>query len=342
MHEILARNVHEALPMGTAFLREFGKQRDSRNGPTIEAPGPVTTTYERPWECVILHPERDANPFFHLMEALWMLAGRRDLAFLLPFSKQIAEYSDDGVSLQGSYGFRWRQHFGFDQLRWVIDELKANPDTRRAMVMMFDPVVDTKPSKDVPCNTAAHFYIRDGKLTMTVFCRSNDIIWGCYGANAVHFSLLHQYIGAMAGYQLGTYSQISDSYHAYPRTFESCKKLPYVLLNPYDDNVAPMTLVANPATWDTDLKLFMEDPASNGYDNPFFSRVAKPMFFTHMAWRATNNPRRYSLAKDIATHIEASDWRTAALEWLKRREDKWNASGKSAVADQSDAFIPNV
>ena len=46
--------------------------------------------------------------------------------------------------------------------------------------------------------------IKNGRLQMTVHCRSNDIIWGTYGANAVHFSILQEYVAARIGVDLGT------------------------------------------------------------------------------------------------------------------------------------------
>jgi len=50
---------------------------------------------------------------------------------------------------------------------------------------------------------------------MVVFNRSNDMVWGCYGANAVHFSFLHEFIGRSTGLPLGTYTQVSVNLHAY-------------------------------------------------------------------------------------------------------------------------------
>ena len=54
-------------------------------------------------------------------------------------------------------------------------------------------------SKDLPCNTHVYFSIREGFLDMTVCNRSNDLIWGCCGANAVHMSFLQEYVATMWG-----------------------------------------------------------------------------------------------------------------------------------------------
>ena len=71
-------------------------------------------------------------------------------------------------------------------------------------------------SKDLPCNTHVYFSIRDGFLDMTVCNRSNDLIWGCCGANAVHMSYLQEYVAIMCGVDIGFYTQsYLESHHEY-------------------------------------------------------------------------------------------------------------------------------
>lgn len=198
MHVINARNVQDALLSGLPFLKFKGVKRSSRNGEVLVAEGPVTTEYARPRERVLLLPERDANPFFHLFESLWMLNGNEDVAPLVHYVKRMATFSDDGKIFHGAYGHRWQHHFHFDQLTLIIRALKANPDDRRCVLQMWDTIADLGwPKRDIPCNTQAYFS-RDylGRLDMTVCCRSNDIIWGAYGANAVHFSMLQEFLAA--------------------------------------------------------------------------------------------------------------------------------------------------
>ena len=131
-----------------------------------------------------------------------MLAGRGDLASVEQFNKGMAKYSDDGKGLNGAYGWRWRGMFGFDQLTEVVNELSINPTSRRCVLAMYDPVWDMQDnpeSLDIPCNTHIYFDCRHNKLNMTVCCRSNDALWGAYGANAVHMSMLMEYIAAAVG-----------------------------------------------------------------------------------------------------------------------------------------------
>ena len=82
MHVINARNVNSAYPQALHYIAIAGDRVASRNGPVLRAPEPVSTVYAKPWERVLFDPQRDANPFFHLFESLWMLDGRNDVATL--------------------------------------------------------------------------------------------------------------------------------------------------------------------------------------------------------------------------------------------------------------------
>ena len=229
MHVITARNVHDALPRALQLMDDVGLRRNSRAGEVIKAPGPVATVYQRPWERVLFWPERDANPAFHLYESLWMLAGRQDLEPLVRYVRRFSEFSDDGHTIHDAYGYRWRTQFGLDQLQEVIRRLKANLDDRRCTVQMWDATTDLirgSYGKAVPCNLIATVQVESAALELVVFCRSNDIVWGTYGANAVHFSMLQEYLAGAIGVPMGDYTQVSVNWHAYTNVYDTLAKLP--------------------------------------------------------------------------------------------------------------------
>ena len=154
MRVVDVRNVHEALVRGMDLLIEDGYSEESRNGKVYRAKTPVTTVYERPAERVLFWHDRDANPFFHFMEGLWMLTGRNDLGFVHYYNKGMEKYSDDGESLHGAYGWRWKDYFTIDQLQIIIQRLSEDPEDRRSVLQMWDPIGDlAREGKDVPCNT---------------------------------------------------------------------------------------------------------------------------------------------------------------------------------------------
>tara|TARA_R100001594_G_scaffold1044_3_gene4295 strand:- start:3518 stop:4573 length:1056 start_codon:yes stop_codon:yes gene_type:complete len=341
---IYSRNVSEALYLGLQLLKDNGEWIDSRSGRVIEYPAPVMTVYQRPEERVLFYPCRDANPFFHLFEALWMLAGRNDLSYVKQFNKRMEEFSDDGLKLNGAYGFRWRHStfdqgedyvpFQFDQLDLLVKHLTEHPESRRGVLQMWsvhdlNQVVENPATKDVPCNTQVYFKIKNNKLNMTVSCRSNDIIWGTYGANAVHFSILQEYMAARLGLGMGTYYHLSDSYHAYEKVYEkTLDVLNQVNVGDtlwYDSylgwnkgmHYTPEPMFTHPKDADRDINNFVVAPfRTDKWSNNFFPETAVPML---RAWEA-HQERDYDLAFKKISSIRALDWRKAGTEWLERRE----------------------
>ena len=320
MQIISARNVSEALILGLQAVNEEGLLRDSRNGPVKVFEYPVTTVYEKPDERVVFYPDRDANPYFHFMEGLWMIAGRNDVEWISRFNASIANYSDDGVTFHGAYGYRWRKHFGFDQIDIIAEQLRANPDDRRIVLQMWDPKVDlARGGKDFPCNTAIKFRIVDGRLDMTVENRSNDMIWGAYGANAVHFSMLQEYMAAKIGVSLGHYWQVSTNFHSY---MDTLKKHSALLLekpsSPYHiGEVEPFPMVQDINAWDRELEMFMQEGDNAiGYTEPFFKRVVIPILQSHRAFKAKDYGRAASI---VTENCIAKDWSLAIAEYATRR-----------------------
>lgn len=363
MHVIYVHNVCEALPTGVELLLSRGEQEDSRAGPVLVAPKPVTTVYLNPCQRVLFSPVRDANPFFHLAEALWMLAGRNDAKFLNLFVKDFGErFAETDGTVHGAYGHRWRKALGFDQLDHVVATLKRDPTSRQCVIQMWDASPeactgydDLRGSwKDRPCNTHIYLRVREDKgwrergdkfshvLDITVPCRSNDIIWGAYGSNAVHFSILQEYLAARIGVGVGRYYQISNNYHAYVGELERLGKRAGAALdmgkprpqlagklqdNRYGAHIAPEPLVteplvSDPATFDQELYelLCMVETQSfhrnqaRQWRNSFLRDTVYWMLIAHRFWRDGDKS-----ILDMVGFMGASDWRTACAEWFERR-----------------------
>lgn len=330
--EIKATNVNDAFDKGVKLLSTslslYTRTIAPRGVKTQEVIEPVITYYAHPTERVLFSPARDANPFLHFFESLWVLAGRHDVAFLKLFSSRMAEFSDNGKDFTGAYGWRWRYEYDYDQLQQVVTLLTHDTDSRRAVITIwapFDLEVAMK-SKDVPCNTQVYVKIRDNKLDITVTCRSNDMLWGCYGTNVVQFSMLQEYLAGKLGVQVGRYTQLSDSFHVYLPPHSGGLVWERVLsghvseLDPYSvGSVKPYPLNAGHPYWDNDMRIFFEEAddflagkrtamLKYKFSTPFWNDVAKPM------WNAWHTRDVAELAPCAAT-----DWCMAAMEWLDRR-----------------------
>ena len=333
MKVIQARNVNDALLHGIDLFNQTSHYdvQESRNGTTYEANEPVTTFYVRPWERVCLIEERDANPFFHFIESLWMLSGSNELDPLTYYVKSMSDFSDDGKTLWGAYGWRWSKYFNKDQLAIIIQLLKTNPDDRRAVLQMWDPIGDlAKEGKDVPCNTNIYFKVRKGRLNMTVCCRSNDMLWGTYGANVVHMSILQEYVATMIGVEIGAYRQVSDSFHVYTET-EVWQKVKHLKIDPYNyhayrnpyegfaDDYKPTKLITDTTSFHWELDRFFSihpsDMDMNGWENPAFKDIAVPMAIAY----AQHKEKNYSVYKTIQD-IRPVDWKTVCFNWVNKRD----------------------
>jgi len=337
MKTIHARNVNEAYTIGLNALNAVGNVEDSRVGQVKVFPTPVATVYEKPCERVLFNERRDANPFFHLMESLWMLAGRDDVDWIQNYNSTFDQFSDDGISFNAAYGYRWRHQFKRDQLSELVAMLKQDPNTRRAVVSMWDPYADfNADGKDFPCNLNIAFRIRNDKLTMTVFNRSNDIIWGAYGANAVHMSILQEYIAGALNLCVGEYTQVSNDYHAYTEVMARVGVPDPHPMCPYDmGGVEPYPLgVENSPNWNQTLFYFMVDSQlfhQREYDAryrfdmarfvtvPFFADIAVPMV---RAWGRFKHKDYKSAISIVAETMPDCDWKTNCREWLIRKAER--------------------
>jgi thymidylate synthase len=317
-------NVNQAFPLEINAIRKDGIVRNSRNGPVIEFNEPVATTYSKPMERVLFNKDRMCNPFFHSMEGLWIIGGYRDVEFLDYFNSQMKQYSDDGDTFWGAYGWRLRHHKE-DQIEYAIKLLRANPNDRRVVTTMWDADLDLGGKKlDHPCNTHIYWKVRDNKLFMTVCCRSNDLLYGKLGANVVHFSMLQEYVAGRCGYEVGPYTQVSDSLHVYTEipVWDKVKNTSYLPLDYYDTEYAdlqtkpyPMFSGCSPEDWEKDLQDFMLDPQDERlYRTPYFQDVVQPISLVW--WQHKRNRDGLKHINDI----KATDWREACRIWLAEKE----------------------
>lgn len=221
-----APNSTEMSKLVYPMLSAIGEISESRNGRVLAFTEPVSMTYTRPWTRGNNTPDRDANPFFHIAEAMWMLAGREDVAFLTKFNKNMALYSDDGIVFNAPYGYRLRYHFGQDQLKQVVGELKLSETTRQAVCQIWDSADLGKDTKDKACNMSLVFSVNNGRVDMMVYNRSNDLVYGgVTGANPVHMSYFQQWVADSLCLSMGELTFVVNNAHVYLDLYPHWEKL---------------------------------------------------------------------------------------------------------------------
>lgn len=328
------RNVNDALPQALRMLQEQGKPAVSRGMHTLRVPGPVSTIYDSPTERVLFDAIRDANPFFHLIESLWILGGSCRVDLPKRFLGNITRFSDNGYTFHGAYGYRLRHSFGFDQVERAIELLIRDGNTRQVVLSIWHPALDLgAKTLDMPCNDMIMLDIVDGKLNMTVCNRSNDAIWGAYGANAVQFSMLQEFIAASVNIPVGAYVQQSNNFHVYTDNpfwvkFREGEYEHGHVHNPYVNGwVAPLPIIRNPM----DAVLLRRDcegmclQVEHGgplehyeYKSSFGREVINPVVRAYDLYKL----KCYESAIKVLEEVAAPDWKLVMTEWVQRRAQK--------------------
>ena len=192
-------------------------------------------------------------------EILWYWSSRNDLDFISKFSNMWAKVSDDGKSCNSAYGFLLKEKYGFNQIEKIIELLKVDPYSRRAVMNINVPNENVIETKDEPCTICLIYQIRDNRLHCTCVMRSNDLTYGL--RNDLGFFLtLQRYIANRLDVGYGTYTHFAASIHVYDKDYEFAKK------------VATGTLDSRKERLDVDNLLANEDLLIDYVDNSWVNR----------------------------------------------------------------------
>lgn len=166
--------------------------------------------------------ESKGKLFSALGELLWYLAKTNGLAFINYYLSAYAEESDDGETVYGGYGPRLFDMRGHDQVANVIAGLRKSPDSRRAVVQLFDAADLAKRRAEIPCTCTLQFMIRRRRLHMFTYMRSNDAYLGL-PHDVFAFTMLQEIVARSLNVGLGAYHHTVGSLHLYDKHRELAK-----------------------------------------------------------------------------------------------------------------------
>ena len=196
-------------------------------------------------------------------ELLWFLRGETNIGYLKEHNVSIwDEWADANGDLGPVYGKQWRSWAGadgrtFDQIAWVVEEIRRNPDSRRLIVSAWN-VAELEQMALMPCHSLFQFYVADGKLSCQLYQRSGDIFLGV-PFNIASYALLTHMVAQVCGLEVGDFVHTLGDAHLYANHVEQARE--QLTRSPR----ALPTLVLNPAI--TALEDFrFEDIAIEGYD----------------------------------------------------------------------------
>ena len=167
---------------------------------------------------------RDISLPYLFGEFLWYFNGLNDVEFIAKFSKMWERLTDDGKTANSAYGYLMKEGYGFNQVEKIIELLKRDPDSRRAVINLNVPNDRVIETKDEPCTIALQFLIRKGKLHCTGIMRSNDI-WFGLPYDIAFFTELQKYVADRLGIQYGTYTHFVTSLHLYDKDYDAIEKI---------------------------------------------------------------------------------------------------------------------
>lgn len=161
---------------------------------------------------------------YMLGELALCLAGRDDVESTSKLSSFLKCIGDDGVTTRSAYDAIVFNRYGFDQVAQVIDTLKRDPYSRRAVINFNVPSTDRFETKDEICTIALVFELREGKLDCTGIMRSDDV-WLGTPYDVVFFTELQKHIANELGVAYGKYTHIAVSLHAYEKDIDRVREV---------------------------------------------------------------------------------------------------------------------
>lgn len=205
-----------------------GQKATSRDGDVVGEILNATTIIGDPTRCILKHPIRKLPMRYCVGELLWYLSGNPKLEAIQLYTKAWDRMSDNGKSVNSNYGniiqhaIDWHRGdpLEFNQLEMCEKLLRRDPNTRQAVIHIKEARnVIENPTKDLNCTVCLQFFIRDGKLYMTTYMRSNDL-WMGFPNDVFQFTCIQIYLAMRLGVKLGTYTHIAGSLHLYERDYK--------------------------------------------------------------------------------------------------------------------------
>jgi thymidylate synthase len=306
MLEVTAASANELYAAVCREVLATGQRSAPRGMATTEVLGAHLQLTEPRRRFIDVRPARVLNPAFAVAEALWILSGS-DEPWIFTYNRSLERYADDG-RLQGAYGPRMRRWNGeVDQLDHVRRLLTRDPDTRQAVVQLYDPQRDTRGHRDVPCTLNYRFFLRGGRLDMHTTMRSNDV-WLGLPYDLFTATMLHELMAGWLGVPIGAYHHHVDSLHLYAQHDQAATE---VAARPVTPSPVMAALRAPADALTEFLNAVVTKPVPPDADAAWHEMAAIMDSYRH--WSAGDRPKARQLAVSITSPLGV-----ALRHWYER------------------------
>ncbi len=162
-----------------------------------------------------------------IAEMIWYLQGVKELDFFQQYSKIWDDFMDEGNIADSGYGYRWRNHFGRDQIVSLVNMLTLDPSSRQGVVITWDANndgLDSTPKKNVPCVPVWVANIVNNELNLHFTFRSNDIMLGM-PHDIAGFAILQAILAQKLNVKIGKLHYSGIHCHIYQNHYEQASQL---------------------------------------------------------------------------------------------------------------------
>jgi thymidylate synthase len=331
INEALVVMSKEVLEKGV-FRKTPGFQAENSNR-CLELPFPIIIEMNHPEARKVKIPERKWNSTLPYAESLWLALGWNSLDDLPgKYVKSLYNFSDDGHYWRAGYGPRIRHYNGLteqysigvfgnfydwvpevDQLKYVYETLKKDPNSRQALITIHDPMKDSKidlVTKDQPCTRSLHFMVVEDKLNLYTTMRSNDLLWGFSAVNNFNFTFMLEYMSKLLNIPMGKYYHIAHNFHIYEDFIEKVRKISEFSIE---------------EAIEMDSRQFKEVvPFKEGYTLKDFDKDIIKVFTTQDMFfiRPESIEKRYQSFLDEGRDKFFNDWLTVFYKYHIRKRNK--------------------
>jgi thymidylate synthase len=159
--------------------------------------------------------------FSCLGELCWYLSKSNSLDSIAYYIQGYHKFAEGG-GIHGAYGPRLFNFDGINQVEYVVQTLRKKPDSRQAVIQLFDHEDVVASHKDVPCTCTLQFMIRSGALKLITYMRSNDAYLGL-PHDIFAFTMLQELIAQSIDIPMGDYVHVVGSFHLYETDVEEAR-----------------------------------------------------------------------------------------------------------------------
>lgn len=243
---------------------------------------------------ILISDVRNLNYRFMIAEWLWIWFGHNDVKTIAQYNKEIAKFSDDGVTFRGAYGPPVRAGIAH-----VIQKLTDDRDSRQAVIDIYgntEAAADGYKTKDVPCTLTLQFLVRGRVLHVIANMRSSDV-WLGLPYDFFNFTMIANSIAAELGMRIGQATLNLGSSHLYVTNETDAKSAA--------EGVALAGRSPHLPRWPTpDLDIILQYPNEKSYPGDIEKKLMRPWFDYANILRAQSRVE----ARDLLMALSSRSW----------------------------------